>query len=81
MTSGRRTPEGNRAVGGAERSFHLSGDAADYVPARGQTMAELYAEARRHFPNAVEVINEGDHVHVAQRGYGRVPYHGRRGAQ
>lgn len=40
-------------------------------------MAQLYAEMRRRFPGAT-VINEGDHVHVAQRGWG-VPYHGRRG--
>jgi hypothetical protein len=44
-------------------------------------MAELYEQARRHFPNAVEIINEGDHIHVAQRGYGRAPSVGRRGAQ
>lgn len=80
MSSGRRTPEGNRAVGGVPNSGHLFGDAADFVPARGQSMRELYLQARRHFPGA-QVINEGDHVHVSQRGFGRVPFFGARGAR
>lgn len=78
MTSGRRTIRGNRAVGGAPNSRHLAGDAADFVPARGQSMAALYRQAQRHFPDA-HIINEGDHVHVDQRGYGQVPLFGRRG--
>ena len=76
-TSGRRTREGNALVGGARNSAHLSGDAADFTPRRGQTMAQLETELRRRFPGA-RVINEGDHVHVQQRGW-NVPYHGRRG--
>jgi hypothetical protein len=79
MSSGRRTPEGNRAVGGVPNSRHLFGDAADFVPAQGQSMRELYLQARQHFPGA-HILNEGDHVHVDQRGFGRVPYFGRRGA-
>lgn len=78
MSSGRRTVAGNRAVGGVPNSRHLFGDAADFVPAQGQSMSQLYQQARRHFPGAL-VINEGDHVHVDQRGYGRVPFFGRRG--
>jgi hypothetical protein len=78
-TSGRRTPEGNAAVGGVRNSHHLSGDAADFVPAHGQSMSQLAAQARAFFPGA-HIINEGDHVHVQKRGWG-VPYHGRRGAR
>ena len=79
MTSGRRTQAGNTAVGGAPHSLHMAGDAADFVPSQGQSMADLYAQARGFFPKANEILNEGDHIHVGQRGYGRVPYFGRRG--
>ena len=81
MTSGRRTVKGNRAVGGVPGSAHLRGDAVDFVPAQGQSMPELAVEARRFFGPYAKIINEGDHVHVDQRGYGNVPYYGRRGTQ
>jgi uncharacterized protein YcbK (DUF882 family) len=80
MTSGRRTISGNRAVGGVPNSLHVPGDAADFVPAHGQSMADLHRQARSYFPHATEILNEGDHIHVGQRGYGRVPYYGRKGS-
>ena len=77
FTSGRRTPEGSRLVGGVPNSDHLKGDAADFTPKPGQTMAQLEMDLRRRFPDA-KVLNEGDHVHVSRKYWG-VPYHGKRG--
>lgn len=76
MTSGRRTPEGNRAVGGVPNSWHLSGDAFDLD---GPNLSALLQEARTQYPQAKSFIHDG-HVHVQQRGLG-VPYYGKNGTK
>ena len=76
MTSGRRTPEGNAAVGGVANSWHLSGDAFDLD---GPNLNALLREAQAKYPNAKAFIHDG-HVHVQQRGLG-VPYYGKNGTK
>ena len=67
VTSTRRSAERNKAVGGVTNSYHLSGRARDSVPPPGMGMTEYAALLRRRNPH-LDVINEGDHVHIEPRG-------------
>lgn len=73
ITSGRRTPAGNRAVGGVPNSYHLTGDAADYVGTSANAL-------RGYFGPGVKIIPEGDHLHVQGRGL-NAPYYGKNGTR
>ena len=57
VTSWFRSVDRNKAVGGARKSAHLIGWAADIVPASAANASAL----GRIFPF---VLNEGDHIHV-----------------
>lgn len=73
VTSGRRSPERNAAVGGAPNSYHLKGQAADLVPPPGMSMEDLERTLRGSGVDFAELINEGDHIHVAWNGEGAGP--------
>ena len=73
MTSGRRTPEGNRLVGGVPNSAHLSGRAADWD---GPDLNALLGEVRG-LPGTRRAFIHKNHVHG--EGDWEVPYFGKRG--
>ena len=67
VNSGIRCKEHNAAVGGAENSRHLYGDAAD-IRCDGKTPRELYDIADEMFPDGgVGLYGWG--VHIDDRGY------------
>ncbi len=69
ITSTYRSPAKNASVGGVANSYHMKRDAQgrplarDSVPPPGMSMAAYARELRRLNPN-MQVINEGDHVHM-----------------
>jgi hypothetical protein len=65
VTSVKRSPEHNRAVGGAENSFHLLGRAVDIARRPGVRHADIDAAYRKAGYVLVESLDEGDHSHFA----------------
>jgi hypothetical protein len=75
MTSGRRTPEGNRIVGGVPNSAHLTGRAVDYV---GPNLNEVLREVRGLPGHRKSFIHKG---HVHGEGDWAAEYYGKRGTR
>jgi len=67
VTSTLRSPSTNAAVKGVANSYHLTGRARDSVPPPGMSMSAYAAQLRRLNPG-MDVINEGDHVHMEPKG-------------
>lgn len=69
ITSTWRTKAENAAVGGVPGSFHTVGRAADIVVPAGQKRALIgflwRQRVTRFCTGPEEVLDEGDHVHVA----------------
>lgn len=68
-TSVRRSPDKNAEVGGVTNSYHLTGQAADWVVPQ-QQKAQFMADARS---NGFEAIDEGDHIHIEPARRGAAP--------
>ena len=69
VTSGFRSPERNRVVGGVPGSLHLEGRAIDVTGSRvSMRAAARTARTQRVTPACTgpeEVVMEGDHLHIA----------------
>jgi hypothetical protein len=73
VTSVRRSPEHNRAVGGVPNSFHLAGRAVDIARRPGVRHSDIEAAYRKAGYMLIESIDEGDHSHFAFGGIGSAP--------
>lgn len=66
ITSGYRTPERNKAVGGAKYSYHTRGMAAD-IRIEGMTAKEIANKLNKIIPNGCGIIVYDTWVHIDTR--------------
>ncbi len=64
VTSWWRSPESNEKVGGVPNSWHLCGMGIDIIPDSPTDKAIIMRQA---IPEGLEVIDEGDHLHIEPR--------------
>jgi uncharacterized protein YcbK (DUF882 family) len=65
VTSGHRTAERNRQVGGSPNSYHLSNQARDIAKTPGMSVGKIRAAFAAEGVQIKELLDEGDHFHVA----------------
>ena len=65
VTSTYRSPQHNRAVGGAANSYHLRNRAIDIARRPGVSHGQIVAAYRNAGYSLAEALDEGDHTHIA----------------
>lgn len=73
VTSLKRSPAHNRAVGGVANSYHLHGRAIDIARRPGVRHADVAAAYRKAGYALIESLDEGDHSHFAFGRLGDAP--------
>lgn len=77
FTSGLRTTDQNRSAGGAPNSFHLRGQAVDIAPPAGVSLQDFRRQLESQGVAVKELLDEGDHWHIAWEGGSAAPNIGR----
>lgn len=70
VTSGYRSYEHNKKVGGQPNSYHLTGNARDIAKTPGMSLGKIVSALQKQGYDVVEKLDEGDHFHVAWKGKG-----------
>lgn len=70
VTSGYRSWEHNKKVGGQPTSYHLTGNARDIAKTPGMSLDKIVSALKKQGYDVVEKLDEGDHFHVAWKGKG-----------
>lgn len=73
INSANRTAQYNKEIGGAEKSYHVSGDAVDLKVPHGFTQKQFLADIYQALGDRVNTMGIGENyntfVHIDHRGY------------